>query len=131
MGPVDFYVDDHFVCTVDCGEQPPRFAELLGDEALKTQLLFESDILPMGDHTISLVIKESLGDSRGIGAGIEAFDFTDAEFEGECQADPEEGNGYQQAPETCPADEGFRERLEKFAHKKHPQWWRANGSSTA
>ena len=131
MGPVDFYVDGQFISTCDCGELPSRFAEMIGEEALKTQLLFDSGILPRGDHTISLMTKESLGEGRGIGAGIEAFDYTDAEFEGECQADPEKGNGYQQAPETCPADEGFRERIEKFAHRKHPHWWRVSGSSTA
>ena len=108
LGPVDFYVDERFAGTVDCSELPPRFAELIEDECLKTQLLFESAILPPGDHIVSLVIKESLGEGRGIGAGIEAFDYTDAEFAGECEANGGGNDPYQQGSDTCPANEGYK-----------------------
>ena len=108
MGPVDFHVDGEFAGTVDCSKQPPRFAEHTGDDALKTQLLFESDILSPGDHSVSLVIKESLGEGRGVGAGIEAFDFTDAEFSGDSEGSVREsGYGHQQDPDTCPAEEEY------------------------
>ena len=122
MGLVDFYVNEQFTTTFDCGELPTRFAAVIGEEALKTQLLFDSGILPRGDHTISLVTKESLGDGKGIGAGIEAFDYIDARFAEECSVDAERDYGYQPDPATCPADEGFRDKLKKFAHKNHHFW---------
>ena len=54
------------------------------------------------------MIKESLGEGRGIGAGIEAFDYTDAEFAGECGANGGEIYGYQQGLDTCPVEQGYR-----------------------
>ncbi len=111
MGPLDFYVDEQLAATVDCGELPPRFAELIGDGAMKTQLLFESEILPQGDHTVSLVVKDSLGPGRGVGVGLEAFDYIDASFAGQCRSDSGLSNGYHQGPDSSPSNEGYKQEL--------------------
>ena len=91
LGPVEFFVDGECAGTIDCGELPPRFAERIGEEALKNQLLFDSGILQTGEHTISLIVREGSDSGKGCGAGIEAFDYVIADFAGECQADPRQG----------------------------------------
>lgn len=68
-------MDDEYAATVDCGELPPRFAGRIGDRPLAGQLLFDSGMLPSGTHTLTVVVKESLGPGKGVGVGLDAFDY--------------------------------------------------------
>jgi len=68
-------LDDKLVTTVDCGAPPERFKDLVEDEALPDQLLFDTGPLQDGEHSLTVILKEQYAPDTGCGAGIEAFDY--------------------------------------------------------
>jgi hypothetical protein len=79
LGAIDILVDGNFVTTVNCGAVPDRFKDLINNEALLDQLLFDSGPLQDGEHTLTVVVKEQYAPDTGCGAGIEAFDYIKGE----------------------------------------------------
>ena len=102
-GPIDILIDDHLAASVDCSKLPEDFASRIGDGALPSQLLFSSDYLSPGDHTISVIVKEPSEPGRVSGVGIEALEYLD---DGEPPQSRQQECSVQQHPdETCPADQ--------------------------